>query len=50
MIHTVFEAFVVCYADQAYFYINNTLVSMNAVELSSTEKWPLILAEFTLHI
>lgn len=39
MIHTVFETFVVCYADEAYIYINNNLVSMNAVELSSIKKW-----------
>lgn len=34
MIHTVFEAFVVCYAEQAYFYTDHTLVSVNVVELS----------------
>lgn len=39
MIPTVFEAFVVCYAEQAYFYTDHTLASMNVVELSRLQEW-----------
>lgn len=39
MIHTVFEAFMVPYAEQTRFYTNHTLVSMNVVEFSRLYKW-----------
>jgi len=52
MIHTVFEAFMVCHTEQHIFILIVLLSSMNIVECSSLYimESPLILAQFTHHI